>query len=112
VWDWYMRCSGLPPIAAVARQALWLDQLDMRPLLSEIRQPVLLVCGDCDRTVPWPLTEVLHRGLPNAGVAWIEGCGHVPSYSHPEALAAVVHRFLTPPQSCTEQSCPQACHAP
>jgi hypothetical protein len=27
----------------------------------------------------------------------IEGCGHVPSYTHPEILAEVIRQFLTPP---------------
>jgi hypothetical protein len=40
---------------------------------------------------------MLLQGLPNAGRAILEGCGHVPGYSHPERFAQVVAHFLTPP---------------
>jgi pimeloyl-ACP methyl ester carboxylesterase len=101
VWDFYLESSGRAPIAAFAHQALLLHHVDLRPVLPEVRQPVLLVCGDGDRSPPGARgpasTDVLLQGLPNAGRVVIEGCGHVPSYSHPEALAEVVRRFLTPP---------------
>ena len=41
--------------------------------------------------------EILLAGLPNARRVVVEGCGHVPGYSHPEVLAEVVRQFLTPP---------------
>jgi len=43
------------------------------------------------------LIEVLLAGLPNARQVVIEGCGHGPSYTHPELVAEVVRQFLTPP---------------
>jgi len=97
VWRYFLDCSGRAPVAAFARQALLLDRLDLRPLLPEVRQPVLLVCGDRDPVATAEDEEVLLQGLPNAGRVVIEGCGHVPSYTHPEALAEVVRQFLTPP---------------
>jgi hypothetical protein len=30
----------------------------------------------------------------------VGGCGHLPYLTHPEALAEVVRRFLTPPAPC------------
>jgi pimeloyl-ACP methyl ester carboxylesterase len=98
VWRYYLDCCGAPPIRAFASQVLMLEHLDMRPLLAAIRQPVLLICGEHDRIVPLSYSDVLLEGLPNAGRVVIEGCGHVPSYTHPEALAEVVRRFLTPGQ--------------
>jgi pimeloyl-[acyl-carrier protein] methyl ester esterase len=99
VWDYFLQCSGRAAIAAFAHQALLLHRLDLRALLPEIRQPVLLVCGDRDTVVPRAYAEVLLGGLPNAGLVTIEGCGHVPSYTHPEVFAEVVRQFLTPPAS-------------
>ena len=84
-------------LAAFACQAYMLHGLDVRPLLPAVRQPVLLICGDQDRVVPRPYEEMLLQGLPNAGRVVIEGCGHVPSYTHPEVLAEVIRQFLTPP---------------
>jgi pimeloyl-ACP methyl ester carboxylesterase len=47
--------------------------------------------------VPRPYEEMLLQGLPNAGRIVLEGCGHTPSYTHPEVLAEVIRQFLTPP---------------
>jgi pimeloyl-ACP methyl ester carboxylesterase len=98
VWRFFLDSCGAPPTNALGQQVLMLGQLDLRPLLPHIRQPVLLVWGERDRVVPLSCSDVLLEGLPNAGRVVIEGCGHVPSYSHPEALAEVVRRFLTPGQ--------------
>ena len=73
-------------LSAFASQAYMLHGLDLRPILPAIRQPVLLICGDQDRVVPRVHAEMLLQGLPNAGRVVIEGCGHVPSYTHPEIL--------------------------
>jgi pimeloyl-ACP methyl ester carboxylesterase len=66
-------------------------------MLPEVRQPVLLVCGDRDVVTPLWMQDELLAGLPNVGRVVVEGCGHVPGYSHPEVLAEVVRQFLTPP---------------
>jgi pimeloyl-ACP methyl ester carboxylesterase len=100
VWRYFLDSCGAPRVRSLGHQVLMLGGLDLRPLLPAIRQPVLLVCGERDRVVPPPYSDMLLEGLPNAGRVVIEGCGHVPSYSHPEALAEVVRRFLTPGQMC------------
>lgn len=97
VWRYFIERTALAPLASVARQALVLDGADVRPLLPGIRQPVLLICGDQDTIVPAGYQDVLMEGLPNAGRVTIQGCAHVPSYTHPETLAEVVRQFLTPP---------------
>jgi pimeloyl-ACP methyl ester carboxylesterase len=98
VWQRFVEVTGRGRIAAFAHQATWLHRLDLRPILPEIRQPVLLIVGDDDRVVPTFHEEVLLGGLPNARRAAIARCGHVPSYTHPEAFVEVVRQFLTPPQ--------------
>jgi pimeloyl-ACP methyl ester carboxylesterase len=96
VWDYFLECAGRSRIAASAWQAQLLHRLDVRPILPQVRQPVLLVCGDRDLIVPGHHAETLLAGLPNAGRVILEGSGHVPSYTHPEAFAEVVRQFLTP----------------
>jgi pimeloyl-ACP methyl ester carboxylesterase len=95
-WQYLMECTSCTPIRVFAHQVLHLRSLDLRPLLPEIKQPVLLLCGEDDRVIGRAHQEMLLGGLPNAGRVVLEGCGHVPSYSHPEAMAEVVRRFLTP----------------
>jgi pimeloyl-ACP methyl ester carboxylesterase len=96
-WQYFLARWGSPPIAAVARRALLVHGLDLRPLLAAVRQPVLLVYGEDDPLVGRACGEELWRGLPNAGRVWLDGCGHNPLFTHPEVLADVVRQFLTPP---------------
>lgn len=110
VWDYYTDDDR--PIAAVAAHALLVHATDLRPTLPAIRQPVLLVCGDCDPLVSRQCEEVLAAGLPNAGRVEIGGCGHLPYLSHPEALAEVVRQFLTPPAPCPVPAGCSAGHGP
>src|SRR5207244_2071132 len=86
----------------LGHQAQWLHRLDLREELPQVRQPVLLIWGDRDRVVPLAHAEVLRQGLPSAGLVVLEGAGHVPSYTHPDALAEVVRQFLTPPAPCPD----------
>jgi pimeloyl-ACP methyl ester carboxylesterase len=97
IWDYFLARASSPPIRAVARRALLLHRTDLRTLLPEVRQPVLLICGDGDHLVGKDCEDVLLRGLPNAARVELEQCGHLPHFTHPELLAEVVRRFLTPP---------------
>jgi pimeloyl-ACP methyl ester carboxylesterase len=98
VWRTFLEWTGETPIAATARQALVLHRVDLRSVLPEIRQPVLLLCGDGDPLIGASQEEVLLQGLPNVGRVVIPGCGHMASYTHPEAVASITHDFLTPPR--------------
>jgi pimeloyl-ACP methyl ester carboxylesterase len=97
VWRYFLETTGRTPIKAFAHQLLLLDEIDLRPLLGAIRQPVLMVCGDCDPVVGRAVENELYLGLPNVGRVVLEGCGHLPTYTHPEVLAEVTRQFLTPP---------------
>jgi pimeloyl-ACP methyl ester carboxylesterase len=94
-WEFFLEQSGRPAINAVARRALLLHEIDIRHLLPEIQQPVLLICGDADPLVGKACEEVLEAGLPHATRVEIQSCGHLPQFSHPEVLAELIRRFLT-----------------
>ncbi len=96
IWDYYAERTGEYPMAAVARRALIMDETDLRPILPEIKQPLLLICGEEDPLVGKDCEEVLMRGLPNWRRAGIEECGHLPYFTHPELFSELVLRFLTP----------------
>jgi pimeloyl-ACP methyl ester carboxylesterase len=51
VWHHMVENTGRTPIKAFAHQLLILDRVDLRPVLPQIRQPVLMICGDCDPIV-------------------------------------------------------------
>src|SRR5262245_4198078 len=56
-WDYFLDYRGRLPARAAGRQARLLHGIDLRPLLGEVRQPVLLVCGDVDPVVPMSATD-------------------------------------------------------
>lgn len=96
LWRHCVNRIGQRPVRVTANYALLVHRADVRNLLPEIRQPVLLVTGDRDPLVKQPCTDELLQGLPNAGQIEINGCGHLPLFSHAGELARVVSMFLTP----------------
>jgi pimeloyl-ACP methyl ester carboxylesterase len=97
VWDYFLTRSNCLPMAALAHRAVMLHGLDLRPLLTDIRQPVLVVSGDADPLVGPSCTETLLAGLPQARQIMVSNCGHNPLFTHPELFAEIVRQFLTPP---------------
>jgi pimeloyl-ACP methyl ester carboxylesterase len=97
LWNFYFENTGVPPIRALARRALIVNSLDLRSILSEIHQPVLMICGDRDVVVNQACEDVLLRGLPNAARVELVDSGHMSHYSHAPAIAELVRHFLTPP---------------
>ncbi len=88
--------DGLPK-AAVARRGLMVQTVDLRSKLPAIRQPVLMLCGDCDRIVTSACEAPLLAGLPNVARVELPGCGHYPQYTHAPLVAEVVRQFLSAP---------------
>jgi pimeloyl-ACP methyl ester carboxylesterase len=99
VWDYFIKYTGEVPIATLARHVLLLHATDMRPILPDIRQPILMVCGDRDSLVRPQHEEVLLNGLPNVRRLELDNCGHFPYLTHPEVLAEVIRGFFTPPSA-------------
>jgi pimeloyl-ACP methyl ester carboxylesterase len=100
LFEFFLRNTGRLSLAALAQRAGMLPKLDLRALLPEIRQPVLLICGDNDPLVGRLCEDVLLQGLPHAARVEMRDGGHMPQYTHPEVLAELIRRFLTPPAAC------------
>jgi pimeloyl-ACP methyl ester carboxylesterase len=65
--------------------------------LPRVANPALIVWGRQDRLVPVECGEQYRRLLPNATLAVLEGCGHLPPLEQPDALARLVTDFLGGP---------------
>jgi pimeloyl-ACP methyl ester carboxylesterase len=94
--EYFIAGEVKPLLRTFATRALLMHHTDLRPLLGQIHQPILLVHGDCDPLVSQAHQDELKQGLPNAAIAEIENCGHYPQLTHPELFAEVVCQFLTP----------------
>jgi pimeloyl-ACP methyl ester carboxylesterase len=65
-------------------------------LYSSIEQPTLLVWCRHDRIVPLRTGRLLARTLPNARLAVLERCNHLPQDEVPRALLAELEAFIGP----------------
>jgi pimeloyl-ACP methyl ester carboxylesterase len=80
-------------------RAFWEFTLAGRPQdidkqLDRITLPTLVVTGDDDRWVPTAQSVRLSQELPNAELAVIPNCGHVPQEECPQEFMAAVTSFL------------------
>lgn len=69
------------------------ELVTMAPLYPALRLPVELVHGSADRIVPLAVhAGPLSRLLPNVRLTVIDGAGHMPHHSHPDAVIAAIDR--------------------
>jgi len=63
-------------------------------LLSDLTMPTLVVWGSRDRLVPLEHATIFARAIPNARLAIMRGCGHLPFYQNPSQFERLVLSFL------------------
>jgi pimeloyl-ACP methyl ester carboxylesterase len=102
-WEYYVEQNGLTPIRSLAHRLDLIAKLDLRPVLPEIPNDVLLLQGNEDRIVPQRCFEELRSSLPKAEAVIMPLVGHQPHYTHAEALAQAVGEWLLP---CAPGGCP------
>src|ERR1700730_8715951 len=71
-----------------------LAELDLRPQLSKVKVPVLVLVGEHDEATPPPMSRELAAGLPHAQMKMIPGCAHVPQLQSPEVFLEAIGDFL------------------
>ena len=71
-----------------------LQQCRLEAWLPQVGVPALVVRGGRDRIVPIWWTGRVAALLPQGQVAMIREAGHVPNFSHPARLAALVRAFV------------------
>jgi 3-oxoadipate enol-lactonase len=71
-----------------------LAELDLRPELSKVTVPVLVLVGEHDEATPPPMSVELAAGLPNARLEIILGCAHIPQLQAPEVFLQAIGDFL------------------
>lgn len=81
-------------------RALWeftLASSDLRlaARVAEVQLPALVITGDDDRIVPTEESIRLARELPDAELAVIPACGHVPQEECPEAFVEALRPFIS-----------------
>lgn len=93
-WTLFRETSGQTRAQAVVHRALLLAETDLRPLLPSIRQPVLMIGGSGDTTIPREVESTAEDGLPNVRRVEFPRLGHFPQYLDPAGTAREMRDFL------------------
>jgi 3-oxoadipate enol-lactonase len=75
---------------------LALAELDLAPVLKDIRNTTLVMAGSDDATTPPALVRELAAKIPHARFRQIEGCGHCPQIEKPALFVQALEEFLSP----------------
>lgn len=93
-WQFLEDTVGRVPVRALAWQAALVRDMDLRSLLSDVRQPILLVETEGEGRATRTCQQELSNALPNAKIETILGTGQYPQLTHPHRLAKVLRQFL------------------
>lgn len=67
---------------------------DLRPLLSRIPVPTLLIWGEEDRDTPLWMAKIMEREIPDAGLVVLSGAGHFSYLDRFHDFCVIVERFF------------------
>lgn len=84
---------GEPDPQALAGGLEILRGADLRPALKTIQQPTLVLHGERDTLAPLAAAQYTAGQLPHGRLEVIEGAGHAPFISHPDAFMQAVLKF-------------------
>lgn len=84
----------VPDVTALQDALHLLLENDLRPEVTLLRQPTLLVHGDRDTLAPLQAAHWMAQHLPSAALRVIAGASHAPFLSHGEQFAAALLQFL------------------
>jgi pimeloyl-ACP methyl ester carboxylesterase len=69
-------------------------ETDLRPVLSRIDVPTLLLHGEADARSPVTAAEALHAQIPTSELVVLPRLGHASCIEDPEVCAAAIRRFV------------------
>lgn len=82
------------PVDGYAGTCAALRDTDLRDAIGGIDVPTLVVVGEQDLSTPVELVRGVAEAIAGAQFAIIPDCGHIPSIEQPQALAALMTKFL------------------
>ena len=95
-WPFYIENSGQTPVRSLSRRARWAHRYDLRSLLSQIQQPILVIRTEGDGGVLTAYQEELLANLPNACSEKLNTSGQLPHITHPHRIAKLISNFEDP----------------
>lgn len=71
-----------------------LATLDLRPYLSSVTVPALILVGEQDEATPPAMSHELCAGLPHAKLVVLAGCAHVSQLQAPDVFMDKIRTFI------------------
>ena len=71
-----------------------LQKADLTPLLTHLKVPTLVVCGEFDQATPPALNKQIADKVAGAKYVELPGCGHCPPLEQPEAFVKAIKDFV------------------
>ncbi|MEX0703408.1 MAG: alpha/beta hydrolase [Planctomycetales bacterium] len=93
-YDFFESDALATPVRDAARRANALRTCDLRPRLSAIAAPVLLVRTEGEGRAATRCQQELEAALPCARTEWMHRSGQAPFLTHPHRVAKLVREFL------------------
>ncbi|PCE22374.1 hypothetical protein BWP39_22105 [Paraburkholderia acidicola] len=84
------------PQAYVRQNRAVIARSDLRPVLSTIDIPTIVVVGQEDRVTPVRLSYEIQSLVPESKLHAIPDCGHLPPIEKPHEVAALLSAFIAP----------------
>jgi pimeloyl-ACP methyl ester carboxylesterase len=91
---WGRQIVGRASQAAAIQLYSCMDGVDLRPSVTQITQPTLIIHGDDDRIAPLDGSRWLADHIPNAHLHIVIGAGHVPTVTHPFEVAQAINHYF------------------
>lgn len=73
-----------------------LRDFDLRPVLSQVRVPTVVVAGTHDRLTPLPGNELIAELIPGARLEVLPGMGHMLMFEAPDAVTDAIMQATKP----------------
>ncbi len=85
---------GEPDMGALRAGLNILRDADLRGELPDVKQPTMIIAGECDKLTPPEAAYYLAQVMPSARVVEVKGAAHAPFLSHPEIFVEQLKSFL------------------
>jgi pimeloyl-[acyl-carrier protein] methyl ester esterase len=86
--------NGLPDQGSLQAGLKILVEADLRPELSRITMPILVILGEKDILIPYVIAEKLTKLNPNLATYSVDTAGHMPFLSHQNDIVKRINQFI------------------
>jgi pimeloyl-ACP methyl ester carboxylesterase len=91
---WHRQQQKKHPTEGMALYAEFIQTVDVREILEEVKVPTLLVAPTQSFASPRELNEEIARRIPDCKLEWVDGLGHMTWVDKPQEVTNVVLKFV------------------